>query len=89
MAPSLLSADFAKLGEKVTAIIDAGADLIHFDVMGKHCMPNLTMRPMVCQAIRPYAKRGAAAVPIDVHLMVKPVDAPSPPSASMRSRAVP
>ena len=75
IAPSLLSADFAKLGEEVTAIIDAGADLIHFDVMDNHYVPNLTMGPMVCEAIRPYAKRGAAAVPIDVHLMVKPVDA--------------
>jgi ribulose-phosphate 3-epimerase len=75
IAPSVLSADFARLGEEVTAVIDAGADLIHFDVMDNHYVPNLTMGPMVCQAIRPYCKRGAHAVPIDVHLMVRPVDA--------------
>ena len=70
IAPSLLSADFARLGEEVTAVIAAGADLIHFDVMDNHYVPNLTVGPLVCQAIRPYA-----SVPIDVHLMVKPVDA--------------
>ena len=70
IAPSLLSADFARLGEEVTAVIDAGADLIHFDVMDNHYVPNLTVGPLVCQAIRAYA-----TVPIDVHLMVKPVDA--------------
>jgi len=70
IAPSLLSADFAKLGEEVTAVIAAGADLIHFDVMDNHYVPNLTVGPLVCQAIKPYA-----TVPIDVHLMVKPVDA--------------
>ena len=70
IAPSLLSADFAKLGEEVTAVIEAGADLIHFDVMDNHYVPNLTVGPLVCQAIKPYA-----TVPIDVHLMVKPVDA--------------
>jgi len=70
IAPSLLSADFARLGEEVTAVIEAGADLIHFDVMDNHYVPNLTVGPLVCQAIRPYA-----TVPIDVHLMVKPVDA--------------
>ena len=70
IAPSLLSADFARLGEEVTAVIAAGADLIHFDVMDNHYVPNLTVGPLVCQAIKPYA-----TVPIDVHLMVKPVDA--------------
>jgi ribulose-phosphate 3-epimerase len=75
IAPSLLSADFARLGEEVTAVIAAGADLIHFDVMDNHYVPNLTIGPMVCQAIAPYCKRGDKPVPIDVHLMVKPVDA--------------
>ncbi|MFH1813819.1 MAG: ribulose-phosphate 3-epimerase [Pseudomonadota bacterium] len=70
IAPSLLSADFARLGAEVAAVIDAGADLIHFDVMDNHYVPNLTVGPLVCQAIKPYA-----TVPIDVHLMVKPVDA--------------
>jgi len=75
IAPSLLSADFARLGDEVSAVIDAGADLIHFDVMDNHYVPNLTIGPMVCQAIKPYCQRGGAPVPIDVHLMVKPVDA--------------
>lgn len=70
LAPSILSADFARLGEEVRAIETAGADLVHFDVMDNHYVPNLTMGPMVCRAIKPYA-----TVPIDVHLMVKPVDA--------------
>ena len=75
IAPSLLSADFARLGEEVTAVIKAGADLIHFDVMDNHYVPNLTVGPLVCQAIKPYAVSGDKTVPIDVHLMVKPVDA--------------
>jgi ribulose-phosphate 3-epimerase len=69
IAPSVLSADFARLGEEVTNVIAAGADLIHFDVMDNHYVPNLTVGPLVCAAIKPYA-----TVPIDVHLMVKPVD---------------
>lgn len=75
IAPSLLAADFARLGEEVETVIEAGADLIHFDVMDNHYVPNLTMGPMVCQAIRSRCRRGSTPVPIDVHLMVKPVDA--------------
>src|SRR3954454_15886813 len=69
IAPSILSADFARLGEEVRAVIDAGADLVHFDVMDNHYVPNLTVGPLVCVAVKPHAN-----VPIDVHLMVKPVD---------------
>ena len=69
IAPSILSADFARLGEEVRAVEAAGADLIHFDVMDNHYVPNLTIGPLVCEAIRPHVK-----IPIDVHLMVKPVD---------------
>ena len=69
IAPSILSADFARLGEEVRAVIAAGADLIHFDVMDNHYVPNLTVGPLVCQALKP-----VTTVPIDVHLMVKPVD---------------
>ena len=74
IAPSLLSADFARLGEEVTAVIAAGADLIHVDVMDNHYVPNLGMGPQVCQAIRPYCTSSSGTIPIDVHLMVKPVD---------------
>jgi ribulose-phosphate 3-epimerase len=69
ISPSILSADFARLGEEVQAVIEAGADLVHFDVMDNHYVPNLTVGPLVCEAIRPLC-----SVPIDVHLMVKPVD---------------
>ena len=71
IAPSILSADFSRLGEEVRAVLDAGADIVHFDVMDNHYVPNLTIGPMVCAALR---KRGITA-PIDVHLMVSPVDA--------------
>jgi ribulose-phosphate 3-epimerase len=70
IAPSILSADFSRLGEEVRAVLDAGADIVHFDVMDNHYVPNLTIGPLVCEALR---KAGITA-PIDVHLMVKPVD---------------
>ena len=69
IAPSILSADFARLGEEVRAVEAAGADLLHFDVMDNHYVPNLSIGPLVCSAIKPHVK-----IPIDVHLMVKPVD---------------
>jgi len=71
IAPSILSADFARLGAEVDAVLSAGADIVHFDVMDNHYVPNLTIGPMVCQALRDYG----ISAPIDVHLMVQPVDA--------------
>lgn len=70
IAPSILSADFARLGEEVEAVLNAGADVVHFDVMDNHYVPNLTIGPMVCKALRNYG----VSAPIDVHLMVSPVD---------------
>ena len=71
IAPSILSADFARLGDDVRAVLDAGADIVHFDVMDNHYVPNLTIGPLVCEALRNYG----IEVPIDVHLMIEPVDA--------------
>ena len=70
IAPSILSADFARLGEEVDAVLAAGADIVHFDVMDNHYVPNLTIGPMVCKALRSHG----VSAPIDVHLMVDPVD---------------
>ena len=82
IAPSILSADFARLGEEVDRVIAAGADLVHFDVMDNHYVPNLTIGPMVCDALR---KHGVKA-PIDVHLMVRPVDRLVPDFARASAR---
>ena len=82
IAPSILSADFARLGDEVRAVERAGADLIHFDVMDNHYVPNLTVGPLVCAALKPHVK-----LPLDVHLMVKPVDAPGAASSPRPARA--
>ena len=83
IAPSILSADFARLGEEVRNVVAAGADWIHFDVMDNHYVPNLTIGPLVCEAIRPHVD-----VPIDVHLMVRPVDRIVPDFAKAGARSI-
>src|SRR5678809_1079323 len=83
IAPSILSADFARLGEEVKAVARAGADLIHFDVMDNHYVPNLTVGPLVCAALKPHTQ-----LPLDVHLMVRPVDRIIPDFAKAGARII-
>ena len=78
IAPSILSADFARLGDEVNAVLEAGADIVHFDVMDNHFVPNLTIGPLVCEALRDHGVQA----PIDVHLMVEPVDSLIPDFAN-------
>lgn len=88
IAPSILSADFARLGEEVEAVVAAGADLIHFDVMDNHYVPNLTVGPLVCRALRRALDAAGIEIPIDVHLMVKPVDRIVPDFAEAGARII-
>ena len=74
IAPSILSADFARLGEDTAKALEAGGDVVHFDVMDNHYVPNLTIGPLVCQSLHNYLQKAGIDKPIDVHLMVKPVD---------------
>src|SRR3569832_548813 len=83
IAPSILSADFARLGEEVRAVEAAGADLIHFDVMDNHYKPNLTIGPLVCEAIRPHVK-----IPIEVHLKVEPVETQKPQNTKTNAKII-